>query len=238
MDQIPLVCIPFAGAGASFFHPWQALVPDEIRLLAIQLPGREWRLAEDPYRDVATAVGDIFPEVAEELDWGGPVMLFGHSLGAVLAYELARQFCATPGFEVARVFASGSPGPWTRRSRRATGLSDDEFFDRVSEFAEYSDDTLQNPEVRELILPTLRADVEMHEEYSPGSADPLPVPITAIRGSEDQLVPAESAAEWASATEREFNLVDLPGGHMYLIHSAAEILRLAGDAARQWQPVR
>jgi surfactin synthase thioesterase subunit len=235
MDQIPLVCVPFAGAGASFFHPWQAYVPDEIRLLTIQLPGREWRLDEDPYRDVATAVSDVFPEVAEELDWGGPVMFFGHSLGAVLAYELAHQFCATPGFDVARLFVSGSPGPWTKRARRATGLPDEEFFDQVSEFAEYSDDALRNPEVRELILPTLRADVEMHEEYSPGKADPLPAPITALRGSEDQLVPADSAAEWAAATEREFELVSMPGGHMYLIKSAAEILGMVGEAVRQWQ---
>jgi len=238
MDQIPLVCIPFAGAGASFFHPWQALSPDEIQLLTIQLPGREWRLAEEPYRDAATAVSEIFPELAEELDWGGPVMLFGHSLGAVLAYELAHQFCVTPGFDVARLFVSGSPGPWTRRARRATGLPDEEFFERVSEFAEYSDDTLENPEVRELILPALRADVEMHEEYVPGSSGALPAPITSLRGSEDQLVPAESAAEWAQATDREFELVQLPGGHMYLMHSAAEILSLARESARQWQPAR
>jgi surfactin synthase thioesterase subunit len=66
----------------------------------------------------------------------------------------------------------------------------------------------------------------------------LPAPITSIRGSEDQLVPAESAAEWANATDREFELVHLPGGHMYLMHGAAEILSLARESARQWQPAR
>jgi len=232
VSLIPLVCLPFAGAGASFFYPWQEKAGKEIEIVAIQLPGREWRIDERPYRDVNTAVGALFPDIAGELG-AGPVMLFGHSLGAVLAYELAYRFCAAPGFDVAHVIVSGSPGPWTRRVRRATGLPDSDFLDRVSEFAQYNAETMQNPEVRKLVLPTLRADVEMHEKYVSGRSDPLPAPITSLRGRDDQLVTADHAAEWAGATSREFELAELPGSHMYITQSADEILRVASDAASQ-----
>jgi surfactin synthase thioesterase subunit len=232
VDLIPLVCLPYAGAGASFFYPWDEKAVKEIEIVPIQLPGREWRIDEPPYRDVNTAVDDLFPEIAGELG-AGPLMFFGHSLGAVLAYELAHRFCAAPGFDVARLIVSGSPGPWTRRARRATGLADDDFLDRVREFAQYDAETMQDPEVRKVVLPTLRADVEMHEEYVSGKSDPLPAPITSLRGHDDQLVSADQAAEWAKATNREFELIELPGSHMYVMHSADDIVRVARGAAAQ-----
>jgi surfactin synthase thioesterase subunit len=232
VDQIPLVCLPYAGAGASFFYPWNEKAGKEIEIVATQLPGREWRVDEEPYRDVDTAVDELFPELAGELG-AGPLMLFGHSLGAVLAYELAHRFCAAPAFDLVHVIVSGAPGPWTGRTRRATGLPDGEFLDRVSEFAQYNAETMQNAELRKLVLPTLRADVEMHEKYAPSWSDPLPVPITSLRGHDDQLVTADHAAEWARATDRDFELVELPGGHMYITQGADEILRVARDAASQ-----
>jgi surfactin synthase thioesterase subunit len=232
VDLIPLVCLPFAGAGASFFYPWHEKAGKEIEIVPIQLPGREWRVDEEPYRDVNTAVDELFPEIARELG-AGPVMFFGHSLGAVLAYELAYRFCAAPGFDVAHLIVSGSPGPWTRRARQATGLPDGDFLDRVSEFAQYNAETMQNPEVRKLILPTLRADVEMHEKYVSGRSEPMPAPITSLRGHDDQLVTADHAAEWARATNREFELAEPPGSHMYIVQSADEILRVASNAASQ-----
>jgi surfactin synthase thioesterase subunit len=232
VDPIPLVCLPFAGAGASFFYPWNDRAGEEIEIVAIQLPGREWRLDEQPYNNAKTAVNELFPEIAGELG-GGPVMLFGHSLGAILAYELAHRFCANPRFDVVRLIVSGSPGPWTKRARRATGLPDGEFLERVSEFAQYNAETMDDPEVRDMVLPTLRADVEMHEEYLPGSSDPLPAGITSLRGRDDQLVTADNAAEWVRATSWEFGIEELPGGHMYITEGADEILRIARDAAHQ-----
>jgi surfactin synthase thioesterase subunit len=231
VDVTPLVCLPFAGGGASFFYPWNGKAGKEIEIVAIQLPGREWRVDEEPYLDVNTAVDDLFPELAAELP-GGPLMLFGHSLGALLAYELAHRFSAAPGFEVTRLIVSGSPGPWTRRTRRATGLPDDDFLVRVSEFAQYEAEVMQNPEVRKLVLPTLRADVKMHEEYVPTRNEPLAAPITSLRGRDDQLVLADQAAEWAKATSRGFELTELPGSHMYVTEGADDILRVARDAAR------
>ncbi|WP_330285433.1 thioesterase II family protein [Streptomyces sp. NBC_00576] len=230
MRRTSLLCVPFAGAGASFFHPWAALTDGDPRIVALQLPGREWRLSEDSYRDVAQAVAGLFPAVTEEIGSGDRVAIFGHSLGAVLAYELAHLLVARTGADVARLFVSGSPGPWTRRTRRATGLPDEEFLLRVKEFAGYDHEALSDPGMRELILPTLRADVEMHENYVPATDQPLPVPVTAVRGTEDDLVTADQTAEWGKATSAEFTQAEVEGGHMYIAEDPGSLLRLVDDA--------
>ncbi|WP_042369316.1 thioesterase II family protein [Streptacidiphilus neutrinimicus] len=235
-DRTTLVCLPFAGAGASFYRPWQRQAePLGLDVLPLQLPGRERRIDEEPYRDATVAAGALHAELLAAL--GGPgegrgahrVALFGHSLGAVLAYELARRLVATPGVRLVGLFASGSPHPAEPRSRQATGLDDDAFLARVNEFAGYTHEALQDPEMRELILPTLRADVEMHESYRPADETALPVPVTALRGSADTLVTRDELAAWARTTDVAFRAVELDGGHMYLTESAPELLRIVAE---------
>jgi surfactin synthase thioesterase subunit len=92
---------------------------------------------------------------------------------------------------------------------------------------------MQNSEIRKLVLPALRADVEMHEKYLSGRSGPLPVPIRSLRGRYDQLVTTDQAAEWAKATSREFELREVPGSHMYVMHGTHDVLRVACDAAMQ-----
>ncbi|MBO3747625.1 thioesterase [Streptosporangiaceae bacterium NEAU-GS5] len=221
---ITLVCLPFAGAGASFFHPWAAQAGSGLKIVPIQLPGREWRLIDEPYRDVAEAVEGLLPDIARVLDEAGRVALFGHSMGAVLAYELAHRLAGRA--ELVHLVVSGSPGPHAGRTARATDLPEEDFLRRVEEFAGYRHEALANPEMRELILPTLRADVEMHENYAPSTDRPLPVPITALRGTADDLVSAEQTEEWGKATSREFALVEVAGGHMFLADDIPALLGL------------
>ena len=222
-----LICLPFAGAGASFFHPWQERAPSGLRVLAVQLPGRERLIDEEPYRTVRQAADGLLPELAKAAD--GRVVLYGHSLGAVLAFELALRL-AEAGTDQAGLIVGGSPGPWTRRQLRATGLPDDEFVLRVQDFAGYAHEALLDPELRELILPTLRADVEMHENYRPlRDTRPLPIPVVSLRGAEDDLVTAEQAREWAAATAAEFSHREVPGGHMFPTAGPEPVLRAALD---------
>lgn len=220
-----LICLPFAGAGASFFRPWPAAAPDGIEVVAIQLPGREWRIDDEPYRTVAQAADGLLPEITGHADPSRALVLFGHSLGAVLAYELACRL-TDGGARLGGLVVSGSPGPWTRRARPATGLPDDEFVRRVEVFAGYAHAALEDPEMRELILPTLRADVQMHEDYLTSRSTPLPAPVISVRGRDDQLVSTEQAGQWAKATSRDFTLVEVAGGHMYLTDDPGPVLRL------------
>lgn len=228
MDETVLICLPFAGGGASFFRSWQPRAPRGIRVLPVQLPGREERFAEPPLSDVALAVDEAQAQVSAELPGRARVALFGHSLGAVLAYELAHRLSGAVGTHVVGLFVSGSPEPWSGRRDRAGGLPDEEFVARVQSFAGYSHAALEDPEMRELLLPLLRSDVEMHENYRPTSDIPLDVAVTAIRGRDDGLVSAAQTTEWSRTTTVRFESAELNGGHMYLADDADQLLKLIG----------
>jgi surfactin synthase thioesterase subunit len=222
-DRTVLLCIPFAGAGPSFFHPWQGLSAGRWRVTSLELPGRERRILETPYRNVAEAAKDSVDAVVADLGEGARTVLFGHSLGAVLAYELVHLLSARD-VRVERLVVSGSPGPWTQRERRAAGLPDEEFLARVEEFAGFRHEALDHPEMRELILPVLQADCEMHENYVPSTDDPVTVPICSLRGEADGLVTAAEARQWQDATTAGFSYVEFPGDHMYLVDSGRDVL--------------
>jgi surfactin synthase thioesterase subunit len=222
-DRPTLLCVPFAGAGASFFHPWRALSTDRWRLVPVELPGRERRIMEAPFSTVVETAEDLIDDVAAAAGEGARTVLFGHSLGAVLAYELVH-LLTTRDVRIERLVVSGSSAPWTQRERRATGLPDEEFLARVEEFSGFKHEALEHPEMRELILPVLRADCEMHEDYVPSTDEPVPVPISSIRGSSDGLVTADQAREWRKATTGEFTYTEFPGDHMYLVDRARELL--------------
>jgi surfactin synthase thioesterase subunit len=129
--SIRLLCLPFAGAGASFFRPWRRLGVEGVDVVPVQLPGREARIAEPLYTDVHEAADGLLPELLADLpDPAGPLALFGHSLGAVLAYELARRL-VTAGVAVDRLFVSGSPGPGAEREQRASDLDEESFIAQV-----------------------------------------------------------------------------------------------------------
>ncbi|MFF2190820.1 thioesterase II family protein [Streptomyces sp. NPDC058155] len=224
-DGTALLCLPFAGAGPSFFHPWRALAGDRWRVVPVELPGRERRILETPYRNVVEAAKNSVDDIVADLGEGARTVLFGHSLGAVLGYELVH-LLSTRDVHVERLVVSGSPGPWTQRERRATGLPDEEFLARVEEFAGFRHEALDHPEMRELILPVLQADCEMHENYVPSTDELVSVPICSLRGGSDGLVTAEEAQQWRDATTSEFSYVEFPGDHMYLVDLGREVLDL------------
>jgi surfactin synthase thioesterase subunit len=231
-QRLFLACLPFAGSGAGFFREWGKLGISELDILPVQLPGREERFTDDPFTEVAVAVAELTPKILADTGDGAAIALFGHSLGAVLAYEIARELerIGHPG--LCHLFVSGSPGPHNGRSERATGLADKEFLAGVQRFAGYRHAAFDDPDLVEVLLPVLRADVEMHENYRATSAEPLSVPITALRGEGDELVSREQAEQWADVTRGSFDYRELPGGHMYLVDEPKQVLRvIAGSPA-------
>jgi len=237
MDDSTLVCLPYAGSGASFFRVWRGFAPKGVSVVPLQLPGREERFVEPPLTDVGEAVDDLLPQVLSEGREAPRIAVFGHSLGAVLAYELTHRLVSEGSVPVTRLFVSGAPGPHTVREIRSSLLDDAQFVERVHDLAGYSHPALENPELRELLLPVLRADVEMHENYRPPPHPSLDIPITALRGRDDHLVTAAQAAEWASATTAAASVLELDGGHMYLTDHPHALLRLlaaqlAGSGSR------
>jgi surfactin synthase thioesterase subunit len=225
VSHTTLVCLGFAGAGASVFHQWREIAPDGLRIVAPQLPGREWRFDEDPPTDISAAVEAVLPEIIEEVT-GRRVALFGQCFGAILAFELARRLSDVDDVALVHLFPSGSLSPWTRRPPWAAGLDDDELVRRVQEDIGYDHQALAEPELRELILPALRADMESHEKYVAEPDARLAIPVTALRGRTDPVASTGEVSEWARATTGPFALVEFAGAHMYFTDEAAELLAL------------
>ncbi|MFE6746136.1 thioesterase II family protein [Kitasatospora purpeofusca] len=227
-----LACLPFAGSGAGFFREWEKLAIPDLTLLPVQLPGREERFLDDPFTGVADAVAELTPRILADAGDRADLALFGHSLGAVLAYEIARELerIGHPGLR--HLFVSGSPGPHDGRTERATGLADEEFIAGVQRFAGYRHAAFDDPELVEVLLPILRADVELHENYRPTGTEPLSVPVTALRGERDELVSRAQAEQWAGTTNGPFSYRELPGGHMYLVDDPDRLLHLAAASTR------
>jgi surfactin synthase thioesterase subunit len=224
-----LVCLPFAGAGSSMYRSWQQTADSfMIRVIAPQLAGREQRFEEAPFTDVASCLTDLLPRISESVRDGEQLALFGHSLGAILAYELAR-LLPLSDVSVMRLIVSGAPAPSRPRARRATGLSDSEFVARVAEFAGYEHAALSSPELRELLLPSLRADVEMQENYFDDTVNAIDVPVTAVRGKEDRLVSEQDLLAWRDVTLSTYEALSAPGGHMYLLEHREYLLQLIAD---------
>jgi surfactin synthase thioesterase subunit len=156
------------------------------------------------------------------------VAVFGHCLGAGLAYELTRRL-AGRGIEVSRLYVSGAAGPRNRSVERISELDDEAFLDGVRRIAGYTHPAMNHPEMREVLMPLLRADSAMHENYRSSYAERVDVPITALRGRRDELVSAEEADEWAAETSAGFRALEVDGGHMYLTDHAESLLRTIAD---------
>ncbi|SNQ52032.1 Nonribosomal peptide synthetase (fragment) [Frankia canadensis] len=225
-SRTPVVCLAHAGAGASFFHSWRELAGDRLELIPVELPGHEKRFAEDLCQSVGEAVEILLPEVLRAVGDRSEVVLFGHCLGGVIAYELAYRLATTTEVTVRHLVVSGAPGPLVPRERRAAGLPDDEFLARLEELAGYRHPALEDPETAELLLPILRADQEMYESYRRTSVEPLDLPVTALRGERDTLVDGEEIGQWQVTTTRELELAEFTGGHMYHTELAGQVLEL------------
>lgn len=227
MIPTTLICFPFAAGGAAFFQGWHDALNEHFQVYPVLLPGRERRLLEPPCQTVDAAIDDAFEQLAAKLSPERPIWVFGHSLGAVLAHAFVVRLQGELGLYAQRLVASGSPGPHRPRKQTASGLADDAFLARVKEFAGFDDVAMRDPEWRELILPTLRADVEMHEQHRCNMTK-IDTAVTVIRGDDDHLVSADDIEAWQELTTSPIDIVTLPGGHMYLAedtHPLFNILR-------------
>ncbi|MFI1866156.1 thioesterase II family protein [Streptomyces jumonjinensis] len=222
---VRVFCLPFAGAGATFYRGWPT-PPEGIEIVPVQPAGREERYGEDPYDSIEAALGDLVPALRDQCADGRPYALFGHSFGAILAYELARELSTAPAAGPLWLMASGSAAPGVPLGRCSSELDDDEFVTRVEQLAGYVHPALADPDLREVVLPVLRADVHIHETYRLADARQLSVPVTVVRGTDDHQVGAEDCRAWAERTTAQCVTRELPGGHMYLADDPAPIFAI------------
>jgi surfactin synthase thioesterase subunit len=213
--RLRLFCLPFAGAGASAYATWPAGLPDEIEICAVQLPGREGRFNDPLVTDIHALVPALCDGIAPLLD--RPFALFGHSMGAAVAYETARALARDRGRSPAVLFVSGHRAPHLPRQYPPIHhLPDPEFVDELRRLNGTPAEVLAGSELLDLVLPLLRADFQMAETYVPSPGGPLACRVVALGSTEDDRVSLATLEPWREATTGPFEVAMFPGDHFYL----------------------
>lgn len=232
-----LICFPHAGAGATAYAGWAALLPPEIELVAVQLPGRQNRIAERPFRDWSPLVTALCYALRPVL--AGRYAFFGHSGGALLAYELARAVRSRGGRGPGHLFVSAQPAPDTTGVQQLHRLPAEQLRAEVLALGGIEPEVAADPDAMAALLPLLRTEFGLWERYRPTPGAPLDCPVSALCGEADRRAPAGSVDRWRTCTTAEFDRQTYPGGHFYLSRASAEVVSFIGrkmlGAAMNWR---
>ena len=213
--RLRLFCFPYAGAGALIFRNWSDGMPADVEVCPVQLPGHGTRLIERPFTRLTLLVEALAPALAPLLD--RPFAFFGHSLGALIGFELARLIRRQYGVHPFRVFVSGGRAPQIPHLDRSIhALPDKEFLAELRRLNGTPRELLDHEELMEVMLPILRADFAMYETYLYSAEPPLDCPISAFGGLQDRRVSISDLEAWRTQTSATFSLRMFPGDHFFL----------------------
>ncbi|WP_246793461.1 thioesterase II family protein [Burkholderia perseverans] len=221
--RLRLFCFHYAGATASIFRSWRGGLPDWVELVAVQLPGREYRLGE-PLFESATPIVEALAEcVPDWLDL--PFVFFGHSMGALIAFDLARLLRARGHAEPALFVASGRNAPrYLWRDAGIQALPDEVFLATVRDYNGTPEELINEPSMRDLWMPRLRADLTISALYHYTEEAPLACPLLVLRGTHDGLVSDEGVEGWRAETTGPIHYVRFPGNHFFLHSEEPDVL--------------
>lgn len=220
--RVRLFCLPYSGGGAAAFAGWADILPPEIEVCPVQLPGRGPRAAEPPLRRMDALVGALADALLPHLDM--PFAIFGHSMGALVGFELARHLRARHGIEPAHLCAAAHRAPQLPdRDPPLHGLPEPELIEELRRLNGTPEEVLAHAELLQVVLPALRADFAVCETYAYADGPPLGCPIMAIGGLGDTGLERDELAAWRAQTRGDFALRMLPGDHFF-IHSARQLL--------------
>lgn len=225
--RLRLFCLPYAGAGAAAYAGWAKALPPDVAVCPVRLPGRETRSSEPLYSDMEELVRALNAAITPHLE--KPFVLFGHSMGAGIAFELTRALRASGQAMPQMLFVSGTRAPHFRGPEYTPGTDPSEA-ELLSLVPALRDATEQ---ARQAVLPVLQADTRLYRHYRYRPEAPLAVPITAYGGVEDAQVPPEWIEAWAKETTAECQVRFFPGGHFFLHTGRAEFLEVLGGRLRQ-----
>ncbi|MDN3357935.1 alpha/beta fold hydrolase [Actinomadura sp. DC4] len=221
---VQLVCFPHAGGSASFYFPVSTALSPGVEVSAVQYPGRQDRRAE-PNIDSLPALADaIFPVVRPLAD--RPLAFFGHSMGALLAYEVALRLEADGAPPLTRLYVSGRRAPSRYRPDAVHRQGDAGIVAELRRLSATDSELLGDPETLEMILPAIKSDYKAVETYEHTPGQSVSSPIYALIGDDDPKVTAEEANAWAEHTTGSFEMRTFPGGHFYLVDQSAAVIRL------------
>ena len=224
MAELRLICFTHAGAGVSIYRAWAQMLPPTIELYGVQLPGREEAMAQAPYQHWDELAADL-SALARTLPHG-KIALYGHSLGAVLALELARCIGATMPEKLQHLFCAARSWPGDKASTIGDidALNDEGLLKYMDENYGGAGGTMDNADIRALFLPILRQDLALLTTYQWQDAPRLLCPITVYAGADDPLSAHTDFSSWQNETANEFTFKVFPADHLFHMTFKEELL--------------
>lgn len=220
-DVPRLVCFPYAGGASTYFFTFSEALQQDMDVYAVQYPGRQDRLREPLVDDIAVLADQV---TAAMQGWADrPTVFFGHSMGAVVAYEVARRR-QQQGLTLDHLYVSGRRAPMRLRDTSVHLLDDSGLREEVAALGGPGVELLTHPELGPLLLPSIRNDYKAIETYRHAPGAPLTCPITALIGDDDPAVTPDEAAAWADHTTGPFELRIFPGGHFFLAERKQQVI--------------
>ncbi|MDF3290550.1 thioesterase II family protein [Streptomyces silvisoli] len=230
-----LVVFPHAGGGANFYRAWGERFGPDVEVWIVQYPGRESRMAEPFVSDLDELVGEISAGLRATGNGPGNTALFGHSMGATIAYETALALAGGLPLDALFVSARRAPGSGPVSEARARPRTDEEILAVLRQHGGTPMEIFDQPLARELFLPVLRNDYLLLDSYRPEVGRPLlDIPIIALSGRQDSSVEAESVMGWGRFTTAEFHSHALDGGHFYLVPQVDRVVELVRAHLRDY----
>ena len=213
--KLQLICFHYAGGGTSIFRTWPDYLPTDIKVCAIRLPGRETRFKEPLLTHMDSLIQSLIHPLLTILD--KPFAFFGHSMGALISFELARLLRNNYGLTPQHLFVSSCCAPQLVDSNPLIyNLPESKFVEKLCEFNGIPQAVLEDKELMQIFLPIFRADFSVVETYCYTPHQPLNCSITAFGGMQDSLVSFSQLEAWQAQTNQSFSLQRFPGNHFFL----------------------
>ncbi|MEV7855230.1 alpha/beta fold hydrolase [Streptomyces sp. NPDC088183] len=232
--RMRMFCFPYAGGGASAYAGWQSRLTADIEVLPVQLPGREGRMNEPRFTDLHALVAELDEEIGPELDH--PHVLYGHSMGALIAYALAQHRYVRGSRLPAALVLGGQRAPHLPAPLPDDpGIRDEELVRLLDGHGGLPRVLLDHPEWLSALLPTVRDDLRLCAAAGTVDRTPLPVPLHVFGGSEDRLVTVDEVREWTRYSTAYGETLVVPGGHFFIREEDSFLDRLSA-LLRRYEP--
>jgi len=229
--RLRLFCFPYAGSGASIFRTWPDALPADVEVCPVQFPGRGTRLMETPFTQLTPLVQALTQALVPLMD--KPFAFFGHSLGALVSFELARQLRRQAGVQPVHMFVSADRAPQIpQRNSPIHALPEEEFLDELRRLNGIPGKVWQELDLMQFMLPVLRADFAVYETYAYSTEAPFNCPFSIFGGLQDRRVSRGELEAWRDQTSGSFSLRMFPGDHFFLNATQPLLLQVMSEELR------
>lgn len=229
MKKVNLFCFPYAGSSAMIYSKWKKYIHGQINLVPVELAGRGGRIGEDPYTSIKTAAKDAYDQIESQLN-DGPFAFFGHSMGSLIAFELAHEIMEQKGLQPEHIFFSGRKAPQCPGQGMPKHLlSDTEFKKELFVMGGTPQEVLENKELSDFFLPLIRMDYKIVETYEfQEKVSPLNCSISVLQGKRDEIS-YEELIGWKEHTTGRSEIIQFDGGHFFINERMEEVLRIVNS---------